>query len=141
MTEIASRAFDAARTAAANVQYAARTASANVQAAASTALDRGQAAASAASDSSQAAAQSTANAKSSLQSQQPGQTQESGTGSSESDSQGAVPSTGNSPAPERAKQALLQRIAMVKDSYCGDDCSCFDTTVGCMLKVRRSWHD
>lgn len=54
-------------------------------------------------------------------------------GSSFSNSPGAVTSNGH--APERAKQALLQRIAMVKDSYRGDDCSCFDTTLGCLLKV------
>ncbi|KAL0027083.1 hypothetical protein WJX79_004282 [Trebouxia sp. C0005] len=41
---------------------------------------------------------------------------------------------GDSPTTDIANQALLQRIAMVKDNYRGDDCSCFDTTVGCLLK-------
>ena len=52
--------------------------------------------------------------------------------SARSPSQG---SSVTSPAPERAKHALLQRIAMVTDSYSGEDCSCFDTTLGCLLKV------
>lgn len=45
-----------------------------------------------------------------------------------------------SSAPERAKQALLQRTGMVSDRFREDDCTCFDTTLGCLLTVsqRRS---
>ena len=38
-------------------------------------------------------------------------------------------------APQRAKQGLLQRAGMVTDRFKEDDCSCFDTTLGCLLKV------
>ncbi len=119
-----------------------------VTAAASAASAKGQAAISstsaviqgAASDTSaklQAAAQSTSEPVSSLQppssSEQPDT--HSQTSTAESEGHGAASSAASGPAPEHAKQALLQRIAMVKDSYRGDDCSCFDTTVGCLLKV------
>ncbi len=103
----------------------------------------------------QAAAQSTANAMSSHQlsdsqsggsqqgndsyhstdSQQDHAGSSQGRGAVSPGSSGAVAGAANGPAPVRAKQALLQRIAMVKDSYRGDDCTCFDTTLGCMLKV------
>lgn len=36
---------------------------------------------------------------------------------------------------QRAKQGLLQRAAMVTNSFGEDDCTCFDTTLGCMLQV------
>ena len=39
-------------------------------------------------------------------------------------------------APERAKRALMHRIGMVTDGYRDDDCTCFDTTLACTLKVR-----
>ena len=83
------------------------------------------------------AAQSAINAASSNQSsdspQQSGR--DSQTSSSEPNSQGADSNAANGPVPERAKQALLQRIALVKDGFQGDDCTCFDTTIGCGLTV------
>ena len=44
----------------------------------------------------------------------------------------------NGSAPERAKHALMKRIAMVTDGYRENDCTCFDTTLGCTLEVRPS---
>ena len=53
---------------------------------------------------------------------------------------GDSPSSSSTPAfgsaPERAKRALMQRIGMVTNGYREDDCTCFDTTLGCTLKVR-----
>ena len=42
-----------------------------------------------------------------------------------------------SSALERAKQALLQRTGMVSDRFQEDDCTCFDTTLGCLLTVSK----
>lgn len=119
------------------VTAAASAASAKGQAAISSASAVIQGAASATSAKLQAAAQPIAGAISSLQlpssSEQPDT--HSQTSTAESEGHGAASGGASGPAPEHAKQALLQRIAMVKDSYRGDDCSCFDTTVGCLLKV------
>lgn len=119
------------------VTAAASAASAKGQAAISSASAVIQRAASATSAKLQAAAQPTAYAMSSLQppfrSEQPDM--HSQTSTAESEGHGAASGAASGPAPEHSKQALLQRIAMVKDSYRGDDCSCFDTTVGSLLKV------
>ncbi len=119
------------------VTAAASAASAKGQAAISSASAVIQGAASATSAKLQAAAQPIADAMSSLQppsiSEQPNT--HSQTSTAESEGHGAASGAASGPAPDHAKQALLQRIAMVKDSYRGDDCSCFDTTLGCLLKV------
>lgn len=119
------------------ITAAASAASAKGQAAISSASEVIQGAASATSAQLQAAAQPIANAMSSLKSPSSSEQSDkhSQTSTAGSESQGAASGTARGPAPEHAKQALLQRIAMVKDSYRGDDCSCFDTTVGCLLKV------
>ncbi len=119
------------------VTAAASAASAKGQAAISSASAVIQGAASATSASLQVAAQPISDAMSSLQppssSEQPDT--HSQTSTAESEGHGAASDAVSGPAVEHAKQALLQRIAMVKDSYRGDECSCFDTTVGCLLKV------
>lgn len=119
------------------VTAAASAASAKCQAAISSASATVQGAASATSAKLQAAAQPTAHALSSLQSSVSLEQSDkhSQTSTAEAEGRGTASGAASGPAPEHAKQALLQRIAMVKDRYRGDDCSCFDTTVGCLLKV------
>ena len=99
------------------VTAAASAASAKGQAAISSASAVIQGAASATSAKLQAAAQPIADAMSSLQ---PPSISEpdtpSQTSTAESEGHGAASGAASGPAPDHAKQALLQRIAMVKDS-------------------------
>ena len=86
-------------------------------------------------DKAQAAAESAAGATSSQQEE----SASSGQHQQQSDAQegsAGNPASLDGSGPERAKHALLQRAAMVNDSYREDDCTCFDTTIGCTLKVR-----
>ncbi|KAL3158495.1 hypothetical protein ABBQ38_010727 [Trebouxia sp. C0009 RCD-2024] len=90
----------------------------------------------------QAAAQSAANA---LSSRQP-DPQDSEETEHRTDAQGSAdsdphdsPSSSSSANPqgsaaERAGHALRKRIGMVTEGFREDDCTCFDTTLGCTLK-------
>ena len=94
-----------------------------------------------ASDRIQAAAQSAANALSSQQmdsapsdKHQQG-IDDQGAPSETQDGASSSSSSAYGSAPERAKHALLLRIAMVTHKYREDDCTCFDTTLSRTLKV------
>ena len=94
----------------------------------------------------QAAAQSTVNAFSSQQTDpssshehQQG-TDDQGRSSEAQDGALSSSTAASGSALERAKHALLLRIAMVTDKYRDDDCTCFDTTLGSALKVSNVQH-
>lgn len=101
----------------------------------------------------QAAAQSAANALSShhtdlqipeeaqTDSRNPGEAQCTDAGRPADSDSNDSPASGasvnpNGPAPEKARRALMERIGMVTEGFSDDDCTCFDTTLGCTLKVR-----
>ena len=96
----------------------------------------------------QSAAQSAANALSSNQTdlqdpeetQQCTNTQEIADSDSHDSPSSSPSSNAQGSAAEKARHALTQRIGMVTEGYSEDDCTCFDTTLGCTLKVRISFH-
>lgn len=94
-----------------------------------------------ASETVQAAAQSTGNALAPQQLDPPSSgrhqqhTDAQSSASEPSDSPSAFSNAAYGSAVERAKHALQQRISMVTEKYREDDCTCFDTTLGCLLKV------
>ncbi|KAL3160187.1 hypothetical protein ABBQ32_010950 [Trebouxia sp. C0010 RCD-2024] len=95
----------------------------------------------------QAAAQSAANALSTRQtdSQDPEETEQctGAQGNADSSDSHDSPSPSSSANPNgsaagRAGHAFKQRIGMMAEGFREDDCTCFDTTLGCTLKVGMS---